>query len=1443
MRLLKIMLPLVALLIGSVAAKAQYDPASPPEPGVYFTLTERCVPEYSLMTYNPVRTVAFGSNVSVSASLNTGFKFIQWEDEDGTVISTSINFTYVMPAKDVTLIARCEYNPSSPAEPSTPEFKDVSYISFKMNPSDGGYMYSGSNGDYEVGTTQRFTARANSNYNFVNWTCEGIELGTSSTLEYTVPKGDRILVANFSYDPSSPVEPSVPNIPRTLTLKSNLEGATSSFTGAGSHTVGSSFTVSERSNTYYHFVKWTDEDGNVVSETSSFTYTMPNRDITLTANYTYDYNPSSPGEPGTPNPDTGMAENMVLWPRMGMYDDTHVQILCETPGATIHYTIDGSTPTAASPIYTEPVFVGSNLLVKAIAYKEGMEDSPVVSYQVTSYKTGTPIFTFENKLLKITSDTPDAIIRYTTDFTDPSAESEVYTAPFEPEENCRIKAYASKEGLTDSPINIYVFRRADHTIPAPTFLINDDGKLVIVPSVSGGTTHYTTDGTTPTTESPVYTIPLDLDGNYIIKAYTVHTNFYDSPVGEYAAEGFIVEKPMFSFENPLLIITIGTEGASIHYTLDGSIPTEESTLYTAPIRLTTDCRIVAKGFKNRYIASDTVVFNYVYKDFQLPTPTANFANKQLTLTCSDPEARIHYTTRGATPSANATQYTAPIALTADCTVKFIAIRPNFNDSEIATFEFKVADYRVETPVVKHDLETMKVTMVCGTEGAAIRYTTDGSVPTASTGTLYQNPVDVDGNMTFTVKAFRSDLFDSETTVYKVDDMKLPTPKATYGKRALTIVCEDTTAIIRYTIDGTAPTESSTRYTNPVALTADCTVRFIATKDSYVSSEEGSYKFVLADWQETPPTLTPNYANRIITIEQVNFLPVSVTIKGLLFSNSTDTMESPATINVSRDMASVSVVTVAQNEDRYNSKPVSFNVVFHRPPVMDDYDGHTLYLNVSENEPAAEDAVINVYIDGRHEITGSTSGMKIEISDFCDVKAFVQSDVAFISDEAERTIDYFNTGRIAGVRNGHRLAEVIGTWGDDPNDYSYIRVKGDLNKADMQTIAGLNQLTSLHIDSDLTDEDYGNILSNTRIETICSKTFPKGMIAGMPRLTTLIWGNEGNTMPEGIIAEGSNPNLLVWVSDQAAAPADASNLVRFAASEIYNVADPESEVEGHAESITLQPGYPFNAHMPMKADYIELTKNFSLPTFIGYCAGWETLTLPFSPEKMEHEKAGDIVPFKAWNANDIQGPKPYWLYNADSNGWQEADSIKAGIPYIISMPNNPEYVEAFNLPGTVKFSATGVTLGTEEQAPAITDWKDGDKFEGTYMPEEGTDIYSLNVNATDEGVYAGSEFVPGEVTLPFGAFMRSQSGRRAIPVFDNGGSNGIQLPTLSAGGFLVESPAPGVLRICSARSLHTAIFTPEGAKVKVLDLKAGETATAEGLTRGLYICGGVKIMVK
>lgn len=1350
MRLLYKLLPLLALLLWSATAVADYNPADPPEPGVNFTLTTRCEPaEAGTTNHSTTVTYPFGRQVNIYTTARTGFRFVRWRDGSGTTVSTSPQFTYTMPVADVVLTACYEYDPSSPAEPSTPEFKDAATVTYSIYPAGAGYIYGPASGsEFESGTTQSWTAYTNTGYRFLNWTLDGEVISTATNLKWTAVRGEHHLTANYEYSPGNPAEPGTPVINRALTLVCDPPGAATLY-GAGSYAEGTDNRVYGSVKQYYRFVDWTDDNGDTVSETLDFRYTMPGRKVTLTAHFIMDYNPANPGEPGEPVPPGSVGENMVAWPRFGMADQSHVMILCETPGSEIHYTLDGSDPDRSSPVYTGPVYVERNLTVKAIAYVEGMEDSPIRSFNVSSYQAAAPEFRFVNRKVEIYSATPGATIRYTLDFSDPTEESEIYTQPLEPEDNCRIKAYASCQGLTDSPVSIYVYRQWEHTLSAPVFTVTDDGKVAVGAGISGAVIRYTSDGSVPDVNSPVYSAPFEITGGMWLTAYASHPDYFDSETAEFR----VAHSPEIAVNGNILTITTATEGGVIHYTTDGTAPTEASPVYTEPIAVSGDMTVravtVAEGMEtspeSRYSAS------------RVSAPVLTYTGRRLSMSTDTEGAVIRYTTDGSVPTSESAVYTDPIELTADCTVRAYASKDGMADSGISEYIFVRSEHTV------------------------------------------------------------------------------PTPVATYAAHRLTLECADSEAVILYAVSDDGGDIPSSEYTAPLEMTRDCTVTFKAVREGFFDSETADYRFEASGYTEPSPRIEVDYRERTVTAVPAAGYAVATVIDGVE-SVSEDTV----IIDVTPGMEMISVYTPAADADRYDSESVTLDVVFHLPPVL-HYDGHSVSMSKDPADPASGHAEIWGYFNDNLRVYGSGS-VPMDVYEFGTASADCRSDHAFRSEPAVMTVDLFNTGRKAGVRGAHRLAEVFGTWGDDPYDYTYLSIRGEVGPEDLRMLGRLPMLTVLDLEPyTMADGDYDGVFAGSRIETLSVNAAPDGILRGMPRLTTVHWGLTNAAMPDGTLTQAGNPNLLLWVTDAANAPADAANtVIHEYIGEGYAI-DPEGPgTEGHAGRLTLTPGYPFNVHMPLEADHVELTKEFTQYTVIDACGGWETIALPFAPDRITHESRGDIVPFAAWDGAET-GPRPFWLYAATPEDWSMAESIESGRPYIISMPNNDEYIPDYNLAGRVTFEADGVRLTPGDMLPVADEWISGMMFEPVWMPVEG-DALSLNAGHDIAEWLPGSVFTAdGEVeTHPFGACVRTGDGRRNVPVF--GGGSGMALPSRDSGGSLSVWLSGGRLYVSSTDGGDCEVRTLTGITVRRVRLEAGETVCVGELAKGVYIIGTVKVMV-
>ena len=219
-----------------------------------------------------------------------------------------------------------------------------------------------------------------------------------------------------------------------------------------------------------------------------------------------------------------------------------------------------------------------------------------------------------------------------------------------------------------------------------------------------------------------------------------------------------------AFDSGIIVsLSTTTIGAIIYYTLDGTTPTTSSTIYTSPITLyqTTTLKAIAK--KDNFYVSDVLTENYVInQSVAAPTaslPSGNYPKwTNIILSTTTPEANIYYTTDGTTPSFSSTLYQSPIVIDHNFTLKAIAYKSGYAQSQVSTYYYTVTSLPVvEEPDASVSggtySSTQIVELISSTPNTSIRYTLDGTEPNRITSFYYNGPITISSSTTLKAKAF------------------------------------------------------------------------------------------------------------------------------------------------------------------------------------------------------------------------------------------------------------------------------------------------------------------------------------------------------------------------------------------------------------------------------------------------------------------------------------------------------------------------------------------------------------------------------------------------------------------------------------------------------------------------------------------------------------------
>ena len=459
----------------------------------------------------------------------------------------------------------------------------------------------------------------------------------------------------------------------------------------------------------------------------------------------------------------------------GTYSTTQTVSLSDaTSGATIYYTIDGSTPTTNSPIYTGPLTVSSTTTVHAIAAASGYTTSGIASatYTITASKTvaATPSFslaagTYSTAVTVVIGDaTPGATIYYTTNGSTPTTGSSVYVGPFVATASTTVQALAVASGYTNSAVASATYTISATVAAAPMFSLatgtyTSAQTVSLSDATSGAVIYYTTNGSTPTTSSLRYAGAITVSSLETIHALAVVSGYTNSAVASatYTISAPLAAAPVFSVATgtynlaQTVSLSDATPGAAIYYTTNGSAPTTSSLRYAGAITVGSSETIravaVATSFANSEVASAT----YTISASVVASPVFNVAagnySSAQTVTLSDATsgAVIYYTTNGSTPTTSSLRYAGAITVSSSESIQALAVASGYTNSAVVSATYTIGISIAAAPVFSVATGSYRsaqtVSLSDATPGAVIYYTIDGSAPTINS-TIYTGVITV-----------------------------------------------------------------------------------------------------------------------------------------------------------------------------------------------------------------------------------------------------------------------------------------------------------------------------------------------------------------------------------------------------------------------------------------------------------------------------------------------------------------------------------------------------------------------------------------------------------------------------------------------------------------------------------------------------------------------------
>jgi hypothetical protein len=528
-----------------------------------------------------------------------------------------------------------------------------------------------------------------------------------------------------------------------------------------------------------------------------------------------------------------------------------VTITSSESDATIHYTTDGSDPTWESDEYTGSFTLNESATVKAIAIKPGLYNASDVVSESYTIEQSTPTLTVNPTSLTINdSGTNNS---FTVEGENLIDNIGVTPVGFEPTLSATV---GQPRDSWDNGTHYFWFERDGENIVNGTVAVNYTGTELYAEGTMTLGTKLRYDPLEEISKTVNVTYRPDI---YIIGDYGNGWGYNDA-TNKMTFDGTIytttVEIPAnsyFVFARKLNETGLWDDGRSYfgpsynNWPVSGTETNENLDLNNHNV------------FKVNDAGEYTITINPTAKTFSITrtietvatptfTPAAGTYNsiQSVTISCTTPEAVIHYTTNGSEPTADSPVYNGAITVAENMTIKAIALKDGWNPSQVATAEYIINLPKLNAPTFSPAAGTYTSAQsveITAEQGATIYYKIDNG-----TYQIYSSPISVTGNCTITAYATKQGYTNSDEASaayiikYPVATPTFNPPAGTYnGAQSVTISCETSGASIYYKIDN----GDYQLYNNsPISVNESCTITAYATKDGWTDSGVNSAQYVI-----------------------------------------------------------------------------------------------------------------------------------------------------------------------------------------------------------------------------------------------------------------------------------------------------------------------------------------------------------------------------------------------------------------------------------------------------------------------------------------------------------------------------------------------------------------------------------------------------------------------